>query len=142
MVRWESARPILEAMKAPLPEAFEGHYVISVNGIPLMGDRSMDRDGEDEDSSATRRQEQDDMDRLKGLSSLEAKGGMSAGGRGDRQVGTGSSFLFGFSRKCCRWTRAIPISCSRRNWDASWSRPIFCPKRCSIVANWRSDARE
>ena len=36
-VRWESARPILEAMKAPLPEAFAGHYVISVSGIPLIG---------------------------------------------------------------------------------------------------------
>ena len=39
-VRWESARPILDAMKAPLPEAFEGRYVISVSGIPLMGSRS------------------------------------------------------------------------------------------------------
>ena len=38
-VRWESARPILDAMKAPLPEAFEGRYVISVSGIPLMDSR-------------------------------------------------------------------------------------------------------
>src|SRR5664280_3188763 len=97
-VRWESARPILDAMKSPLPEAFEGRYVISVSGIPLMGGRSMG--GEDDDSSASRRQEQDDLDRLKGLSSLRPKGkdGVQAGVVA-RQVGTGSSFLFGFSRE-------------------------------------------
>src|ERR1019366_2209123 len=71
-VRWESARPVLDAMKSPLPEAFEGRYVISVSGIPLMGGRSMG--GEDDDSYASSRQEQDDLDRLKGLSSLRPKG--------------------------------------------------------------------
>src|ERR1035438_7232278 len=71
-VRWESARPVLDAMKSPLPEAFEGRYVISVSGIPLMGGRSTSA-GEDDDSSASRR-EQDDLDRLRGLSSLESKG--------------------------------------------------------------------
>src|ERR1035437_3141734 len=40
-VRWESARPVLDAMKSPLPEAFEGRYVICVSGIPLMGGRSI-----------------------------------------------------------------------------------------------------
>ena len=98
-VRWDSARPILDAMKSPLPEAFEGRYVISVSGIPLMGGRSTSN-GEDDDSTASRRQEQDDLDRLKGLSSLQPKGkdGVQAGVVA-RQVGTGSSFLFGFSRE-------------------------------------------
>ncbi|MCX6627704.1 MAG: hypothetical protein NTW28_08760, partial [Candidatus Solibacter sp.] len=73
IVRWESARPILDAMKCPLPEAFESRYVISVSGIPLMGGRSMGA-GEDDDSIASRRREQDDLDRLKGLSSLQPKG--------------------------------------------------------------------
>lgn len=98
-VRWESARPVLDAMKSPLPEAFEGRYVISVSGIPLMGGRSMSA-GEDDDSSASRRQEQDDLDRLKGLSSLQPKGGnVVQAGVVARQIGTGSSFLFGFSRE-------------------------------------------
>jgi hypothetical protein len=97
-VRWESARPVLDAMKSPLPEAFEGRYVISVSGIPLMGGRSMG--GEDDDSSASRRQEQDDLDRLKGLSSLRPKGrDVVQAGVVARQVGSGSSFLFGFSRE-------------------------------------------
>jgi hypothetical protein len=98
-VRWESARPVLDAMKSPLPEAFEARYVISVSGIPLMGGRSMGA-GEDDDSTVSRRQGQDDLDRLKGLSSLHAKGrDVVQAGVVARQVGTGSSFLFGFSRE-------------------------------------------
>ena len=98
-VRWESARPVLDAMKSPLPEAFDGRYTISVSGIPMMGGRSISA-GEDDDSTASRRQEQDDLDRLKGLSSLQPKGrDVVQAGVVARQVGTGSSFLFGFSRE-------------------------------------------
>lgn len=98
-VRWESARPILDAMKSPLPEAFEGRYVISVSGIPLMGGRSSST-GEDDDGAASRRQEQDDLDRLKGLSSLQPKGkDVVQAGVVTRQIGSGTSFLFGFSRE-------------------------------------------
>jgi len=86
-------------MKSPLPEAFDGHYVISVSGIPLMGGRSMGG-GEDDDSSTARRQEQDELDRLKGLSSLRPKGrDVVQAGVVTRQIGAGSSFLFGFSRE-------------------------------------------
>src|ERR1035437_6060947 len=97
--RWGGGRPVLDAMKSPLPEAFDGRYVISVSGIPLMGGRSISA-GEDDDSTASRRQEQDDLDRLKGLSSLQPKGrDVVQAGVVARQVGTGSSFLFGFSRE-------------------------------------------
>ena len=97
-VRWDSARPILDAMKSPLPEDFEGRYVISVSGIPLMGSPSTSA-GEDNDEAASRRQEQDDLDRLKGLSSLQSKGkDIVQAGVVARQVGSGTSFLFGFSR--------------------------------------------
>jgi hypothetical protein len=34
IVRWESARPVLDALDTVLPSAFENHYVISVSGIP------------------------------------------------------------------------------------------------------------
>ena len=98
-VRWDSARPILDALKSPLPEAFEGRYAISVSGIPLMGGPSTSS-GEDDDSTASRRQEQDDLDRLKGLSSLQSKGkDIVQAGVVTRQVGSGTSFLFGFSRE-------------------------------------------
>src|SRR4051812_30909017 len=96
-LRWESARPISEAKKSPLPEAFEARYVISVSGIPLLRDRSSGS-GEDDDSTASRKREKDDVERLKGLSSLEARGRDPVqAGVVARQVATGSSFLFGFS---------------------------------------------
>ena len=129
MVRWESARPVLDAMKSPLPEAFEGRYVISVSGIPLMGGRSVGG-GEDDDSTASRRQEQDDLDRLKGLSSLQAKGRDPVqAGVVARQIGTGSSFLFGFSREL------LPLddtrcrdSCSRTQLGRLVVKAHFLPK--------------
>ena len=51
-------------------------------------------------AARSRRREKDDIDRLKSLSSLEARGRDPV--QADlvtRQVATGSSFLFGFSRK-------------------------------------------
>ncbi|MCU1233735.1 MAG: hypothetical protein JWP63_1702 [Candidatus Solibacter sp.] len=96
-VRWESALPIQDAMKSDPPEEFGGHYVISVNGIPLMGGARYQ--GED-DSASSRRQEEDDMDRLKGLSLLEVKGKNHVqAGIAKRQVSSGSSFLIGFSKE-------------------------------------------
>ena len=38
-VRWESAKPILEATKSTLPDIFASHYVIAVSGIPLLNPR-------------------------------------------------------------------------------------------------------
>ena len=56
--------------------------------------------GEEEDADTARRHELDDLDRLKGLSSLEARGRDPVqAGMVTRQIGTGSSFLFGFSRE-------------------------------------------
>jgi hypothetical protein len=96
-VRWESALPIEDAMKSGPPEQFDGHYVISVNGIPLMGGSRYQ--GED-DTASTRKQEQDDMDRIKALSSLQVKGRDNVqAGVAIRQVSSGSSFLIGFSKE-------------------------------------------
>ena len=99
-VRWESARVVLDAMKVPLPEDFEQRYVISVSGIPLMGGRSSNSEGgEDDNPAAVRRHEEDEMDRLKELSSLQVKGrDLVQAGVVKRQVAARSSFLFGFSR--------------------------------------------
>jgi hypothetical protein len=91
-VRWESAKPILEAMKAPLPEQFANHYVISVNGLPLLGSR------EAEDSDSPRRSQDEAFDNLKQFTTLQPKGrDLVQAGLVHRQVSSGSSFLFGFS---------------------------------------------
>ena len=45
VVRWESAAPVIEAMQSPLPRVFDGHYAISVNGLPRqLGDRAPEGD--------------------------------------------------------------------------------------------------
>lgn len=36
IVRWESAQPVIDALKSPIPDAFSGRYVISVNGFPMF----------------------------------------------------------------------------------------------------------
>jgi hypothetical protein len=98
-VRWESARPIFDALKAPLPDSFDGHYVICVNGIPLLSSRST-YSSESDDSDTVRRQEHDDLERLKGLSSLQLKGKpVVQAGVVARQVASGQSFLIGFSKE-------------------------------------------
>jgi len=100
-VRWESAAPVLAALKAPLPGGFEGRYVISVNGFPLMGDRAQTRTGESETPESARRSREDEFENLKSLSSLQAKGKelVQAGVVQQQVATTGSSFLFGFSKE-------------------------------------------
>jgi len=86
-IRWESAKPILEALKAKLPASFENHYVISVSGIPLSG-----RYGRSEADP--------DVDRLKGVTFLEARGKRSLQpGVVEQQTSSYGSVLFGFSKE-------------------------------------------
>src|SRR5262249_11472726 len=54
VVRWESAKPVLEAMKAPLPGEFSNYYVISVSGIPMSSLSA--RNSESTDAEARSRQ--------------------------------------------------------------------------------------
>lgn len=98
-VRWESAAPVLAALKAPLPEGFEGRYVIGVNGFPTVGGQFYTRTAENEDPDS-RRSSEGAFETLKGLSSLQAKGReLVQAGVVRQQVSTGSSFLFGFSKE-------------------------------------------
>jgi len=87
-IRWESARPILDAMKSKVPDALANHYVISVNGIPLSGRYQR---SEDEDS---------DLDRLKGVTFLEPRGKRDLQpGIVQQQASSSTSVLFGFSKE-------------------------------------------
>jgi len=91
-VRWESAQPIRDALKSPLPDDFEKHYVIAVTGIPLLENRR----GEDDDT----RPSTESVDDLAQLSSLQVKGkDYVQAGMVKRQAGTGNVFLFGFSKE-------------------------------------------
>jgi hypothetical protein len=116
-VRWESAEPVLAALKAPLPEGFEGRYVISVNGFPPAGGRSQTRE--------------DEFESLKSLSSLQAKGrDLVQAGVVQRQVAsTGSSYLFGFSKEL------LPI-------DADDKEVLFSTQLGSLVVKARFIPKE
>ena len=109
-VRWESAQPILDALKTPLPGAFANHYVISVIDFPLLSDRR--RQDTDQDSSSgsgsgsgsgsSNAQQQDDqklLDDLKQYTSLQPKDKDRAQpGIVQRQTASGNIFLFGFAK--------------------------------------------
>jgi hypothetical protein len=98
-IRWESAKPILDALKAPLPDAFKEHYVISVTGFPVTGpsNRRYNTEGDDPNTSL-----QDVLDHLKSVTFLQPKD------KRDIQPGIvqqpangryGTTVLFGFSKE-------------------------------------------
>lgn len=98
-VRWESAKPIREALKAPLPDSLTGRYVISVNGLPAMADRR--RRQPDEAGEDAPRQRQDRIERLKESTFLQPKGKdpVQPGVVERQPSAAGASFLFGFLRE-------------------------------------------
>jgi hypothetical protein len=110
IVRWESAKPILEATKSTLPETFANHYVIAVSGIPLLTPRSRRTQTEDDDDRSSTRQSgdsQDNFDELKQLTTLQPKGkDLAQAGIVQRQVSNGSVLLFGFSKESLSLTPA------------------------------------
>src|SRR5579871_6242147 len=67
VVRWESAKPVLEASKSTMPEAFTNCYVISIIGLPMSGRRSDSTDDQPKLSKTA-------ADRIKSASSLTPKG--------------------------------------------------------------------
>ena len=102
VVRWESAKPVLEAMKASLPGEFSNHYVISVSGIPMSSLSSRNSESTAAEARAKQREIEGVVDRLKGLTRLEAKGAAPAqpGIVQETPFGVGETrtMLFGFSK--------------------------------------------
>ncbi len=86
-IRWESAKPILEALKSKIRESMANHYVISVSGIPLNG-----RYGASEDDV--------NLDHLKGVTYLAVNGKRDVQpGVVEQQTSSYGSVLFGFSKE-------------------------------------------
>ena len=85
--RWESAKPIVEALKSKLPEGFDNHYVISVSGIPISG-------------RYQRSEDDPNVDHLKGVTFFEPKGKRDLQpGIIQLQTSSYGSVLFGFSKE-------------------------------------------
>jgi hypothetical protein len=96
-VRWESAKPVLEALKTSLPSEFADHYVIGVNGLSNSV------------SSAGKDKEDDMLDRLKGSAFLQAKGKEAIQPGVVQRSKDGSEVLFGFKKEF------LPLSASDKD---------------------------
>jgi hypothetical protein len=78
-IRWESSRPIREALKDSLPAPFANHYVISVSGLPAPTEKNLEK--------------------LKGLASLTKKPDGFAGAAFIQQRNApNAAFLFAFAK--------------------------------------------
>lgn len=73
VVRWESAKPIIEALRTEIPREFANRYVISVGGIPISGGQRRQYQ-QTEDQQDSQQNLQDQLDRLKQVTFLEPKG--------------------------------------------------------------------
>jgi hypothetical protein len=101
-VRWDSAKPVKDAMRAPAPAAFANHYVISVTGFPIneIGGKKAHA------QSDANRSMEDRLDDLKGVTFLQPKD------KAEVQPGIiqqpsgnfGSTILFGFSKELLNLT--------------------------------------
>jgi hypothetical protein len=96
-VRWESAQPILDALKATPGADFDTHYVLSVSNLPLGNIRPPGRGGDTEPDDA--------LDRMQNGALLLAKGKAPAEAGFARRTRIGS-ILFGFSKDLLRLTPA------------------------------------
>ncbi len=66
VVRWESAKPVLTALKKDLPKDLEDHYVIGVSGFPISLEEREPQTESGESASAR-------LDGLKQVTTLRAK---------------------------------------------------------------------
>jgi hypothetical protein len=102
-VRWESAKPIQEALKAPLPEGLAGAYVISVSGVPVVVPGRQHTESGDTESTVSKGLSDDVLERIKELTYLEPKGKSAAQPSVVRKGAITSSgtptLLFGFPRE-------------------------------------------
>ena len=105
-VRWESAKPVLEALKAPLPDTFANHYVIGVSGFPMMSGRPRSEDDDNRDSTAQASEAR--LDNLKSLTFLKPKDkeGEQPGLVLQQPSSGGGTYLFGFSKEMMALTAA------------------------------------
>jgi len=112
-VRWESAQPVLDALKTPLPDAFANHYVIAVIGFPLPSGqrRYQDEQGDypprqSQEDNPPRRSQDDTFDNLKHFTTLQPKGKeLAQAGVVQQQTSSNSNLLFGFSKDSLTLTK-------------------------------------
>ena len=107
-VRWESAKPVQEALKTPLPEGLAGAYVISVSGVPILSSSRQHSDDPDSDTAVSKGLSDEVLERIKNLTYLEPKGKSpaqpSAVQKGPISSSGMPTLLFGFPREALQLT--------------------------------------
>lgn len=107
-VRWESAKPVQEALKTPLPEGLAGAYVISVSGVPILTSGRQHSDDPDSDTAVSKGLSDEVLERIKNLTYLEPKGKSAAQPKVVQKGPISSSgtptLLFGFPRDVLQLT--------------------------------------
>jgi len=89
-VRWESAQPILDALKTRIAPEFAGHYVLGVTNLPIAGVRPSGRAGE---AAAP----DDVLERVQNGATLEVKGKGTVESGVARRT-RGGEILLGFAK--------------------------------------------
>ena len=101
-VRWESAKPIQQALKTPLLEPLASAYVISVSGVPVVQPGRQHSDDGDSETTVSKGLSDEVLDRIKNLTYLEPKGKSPAQPSVVQKGSISSSgtptLLFGFPR--------------------------------------------
>ncbi len=77
-VRWESAKPVQEALKTPLPDSLAGAYVLSVSGVPVLAGGKQHSDEGDTTTTVSKGLSDEVLERIKNLTYLEPKGKSAA----------------------------------------------------------------
>ncbi|MEP6714214.1 MAG: hypothetical protein ABJC09_01490, partial [Terriglobia bacterium] len=145
VVRWESAKPMLEVTKMKFPAAFDGHYALSVTGLPpqfLMlaltgggrgrGGRGRGAGGADEapqppeDPAAVQKEA---IDRLLHSVTLSAKSKDPEAADLVVQTGDKKSLVFGFP------THALPLGAGDKDIE-------FIMKLGGITVKAKFDAKD
>lgn len=101
-IRWESAKPVLDALKTPLPNTLAGDYVISVSGVPVLDTGTQHTDDGDNGTMVSKGLSDEVLERIKSLTYLEPKGKSPAQPAVVQKGGVSTSgmptLLFGFPR--------------------------------------------
>jgi hypothetical protein len=111
IVTWESAQPVLDALKYPIPEEFANHYMLGVSNLPItvQGGR-LPRNGRAPSPTGPPGgvDQQEILDWLKNGASLRVKSKESVEAGAIRPARGGEVILFGFSREL------LPLSVNDR----------------------------
>jgi len=73
VVRWESAKPLQEALKTPIPASLAQAYVISVSGIPILAAGHQHSYDGDSETTVSKGASEEVLDRIKELTYLQPK---------------------------------------------------------------------